>query len=259
MKRREFMEALGGMGMAAQTGSGQKKEQKTKFYHLQQFFLKNGTQAGRIHDYFSKTLLPAMNKVHSGPKIILEALVTPHMPQVATIFGYESFEEYWTAFNTVIRDEEFRKGFTAWEKAPEAPTEHYSSWWLKATSYSPEIEAPSKPPEKPRIFELRTYHSPSNLQLEALHERFAGPEIKIFHRVGVHPILYSETVFGPHKPNLTYVTPFDDLAAREKAWAAFGADPEWIKVRKESIDKHGQISSIIQISLYRAAPYSPVR
>jgi hypothetical protein len=60
-------------------------------------------------------------------------------------------------------------------------------------------------------------------------------------------------------PNLTYITPFDNLAAREKAWEAFAADPEWIKVRKESIDKHGQISSVIQIAVYRAAAYSPVK
>jgi hypothetical protein len=60
-------------------------------------------------------------------------------------------------------------------------------------------------------------------------------------------------------PNLTYVIPFENLAAREKAWDAFGADPEWIKVRKESIDKHGQISSVMQISLYRATAYSPIR
>jgi len=66
-------------------------------------------------------------------------------------------------------------------------------------------------------------------------------------------------IFGANKPNLTYVIPFENLAAREKAWAAFGADPEWVKVRKESIEKHGQISSVIQISLFRATAYSPIR
>jgi len=39
----------------------------------------------------------------------------------------------------------------------------------------------------------------------------------------------------------------------------FRRDPEWVKVRKESIDKHGQISSMIQMSLWRAAPYSPIK
>jgi len=72
-------------------------------------------------------------------------------------------------------------------------------------------------------------------------------------------VLYSSTYIGPYHPNLTYLTPFDDLAAREKAWAAFGADPEWVKVRNESIARSGQISSVIQVSLFKAAAYSPVR
>ena len=96
-------------------------------------------------------------------------------------------------------------------------------------------------------------------QLAALKERFAGPEIKIFHRLGIFPILYSETVLGTQMPNLTYLTPFDSLAAREKAWDAFAADPEWVRVRKESIDRHGQISSVMQITLLKATPYSPIR
>lgn len=129
---------------------------------------------------------------------------------------------------------------------------------LQATDYSPEPAADAAPRKTQRVFELRQYHSPTWNQLAALHERFAGPEIKIFHRCGIHPVFYSSTLFGPNMPNLTYLIPFDSLDAREKAWAAFGADPEWQKVRKESIDRHGQISSIIQISLYKATPYSPV-
>ena len=66
-------------------------------------------------------------------------------------------------------------------------------------------------------------------------------------------------MFGPHKPNLVYVTPFDDLAAREKAWATFGADPEWIKLRTESAQQHGQMNAVFEVALYRAAAYSPLR
>jgi hypothetical protein len=73
-----------------------------------------------------------------------------------------------------------------------------------------------------RIFELRVYHS--------------GPAMEILHRSGIHPILYSPT---------TFFIPFDSLAAREKAWTAFSADPEWIKLR--------QSSRIANISLWKAA------
>ncbi len=32
-------------------------------------------------------------------------------------------------------------------------------------------------------------------------------------------------------PNLTYMLAFDDLAAREKCWSEFSADPQWQKLR----------------------------
>jgi len=239
--------------------AGAPSEGKTRFYLFEQFFLRNGSQVGRIHDFFQRALLPALSKIHTGPKIFLEALVAPHMPQVAVVFGYQSMEELQEVHRKQFADGDLMKSFAAWEAGTEAAVESYATRLLEATAYSPEIVTPAKPPEQPRIFELRIYHSPTHRQLRALHERFAGPEIKIFHRVGVHPILYTSTVIGPDKPNLTYLIPFDNLAAREKAWTAFNADSEWQKVRQESIDRSGQIASVIQMSLYRATAYSPIR
>jgi hypothetical protein len=92
-----------------------------------------------------------------------------------------------------------------------------------------------------------------------LHERFGSAEVKIFHRSGIHPILYADTIVGPDLPNLTYFMPFATLADREKAWDVFGADPEWIKVRAESVAKGGQIVDNNNLSLWRAAPYSPIQ
>ena len=234
-------------------------DRKTRLYLLETFQLKQGTQLQRLHDYLCRHALPALGKIHSGPKLVLEALVAPHMPQVAVILGFQSVEDMWSQRAKLFEDQELLKAFEAWQEGSEPPFEQQTNVLLEATEYSPEIVTPDPPPKSPRIFELRVYHSPTYKQLQALHDRFEGPEIKIFHRVGVHPVLYSSTIIGPNMPNLTYLIPFDDLAAREKAWNAFSADPEWIKVRKESIEKHGQISSVIQISLYRATPYSPVQ
>jgi hypothetical protein len=256
MRRREFV--AGGIGtMSAVSGAAANAAApKTNFYLLETYYMRHSTQAPRIHEFMSQGLLPAAAKLRRGPQIFLEALVAAHLPHYTVITGFGSFDEI-TAYRAGLhKDAAYQKAFAAWENGPEPPYEHFSQILLKATAYSPEI-VPSKH-EKPRLFELRTYHSPTEKQLVALHERFAGPEIKIFHRVGVHPLFYSETAIGPNMPNLTYLIPFDNLAAREKAWDAFGADPEWIKVRKESVDRAGQISSVIQMTLYKATPYSPV-
>jgi hypothetical protein len=259
INRRAFMGTLGSLGVLASASLAEVPPQKRRIFVLEHYYLKNGTQPGRIHEYFSKTALPALAKLHAGPKLFLDAIVAPHMPQVAVITGFQSFEELWGIHPKLFTDKEFMKATDSWESHAEQPFEHCSVFLLEATDYCPEWVPDAEPRKKSRIFELRTYHSPTWKQLQALHERFAGPEIKIFHRVGVHPILYTSTLFGQNLPNLTYVIPFDSLAEREKAWDAFSADPEWIKVRKESIDRSGQISSVSQISLYRATAYSPIR
>jgi hypothetical protein len=256
MERRNFLGSLGALGLAAPS---QAQDKKTRFYLLHHFYLKNGTQKARIDEYFTKGLLPALNKVHDGPKIFLEGLVAPHLPQVVFILGHRSWEEVRDVQSNLRKDSSFGPAFEAWERGDEPPYEQMSTALLEAARYSPEVVPLNPAPKTPRIFELRVYHSPTFRQLGALHERFAGPEIKIFNRSGVHPILYTSTVIGPNSPNLTYLIPFEDLAARDKAWTAFGADPEWVKVRKESVDRSGQISINSQISLYRAAAYSPVR
>lgn len=259
MQRRSFLAICGALGGFNPPVARAAAEKKTRFYVLEQFFMKNGPQTDRLNEFMSTAVLPALNEAHSGPKIYLQALVAPHMPQLAAIYGFESLDHMWQVHTRISQNKELMKKEEEFESRSEDTFEYMNSALLEAADYSPEIVVPSKPPETPRVFELRVYHSPTWRQLQALHERFAGPEIKIFHRVGVHPILYSSTVIGPQLPNLTYLIPFENLAAREKAWNAFGADPEWVKVRKESVEKHGQISSVIQISLYKATPYSPVR
>ena len=255
------MGLMGGIGSLPLSGSAQSAGEagKTRIYLLETFYLKNGTQPGRIHEYLSKAALPALSKVHSGPKIVLEGLVVPHTPQVMVILGFQSIQEFWGVRAKLNADQALEKAFADWQAGAEPPFEQQNNVLLEAADYSPEIVPLDPPPATPRIFELRVYHSPTQRQLKALHERFGGPETRIFHRVGVNPVLYGSTVIGPNMPNLTYLTPFTDLAAREKAWNAFAADPEWVKVRQASVEQHGQITLINQMSLYRATAYSPIR
>jgi hypothetical protein len=254
MHRRTFVGVLGGMGLAAAATDAAKR---TRFYLFEQFKLKQGSQLPRLHDYISQSMLPAMNRIHAGPKIFLESLVTPHSPQLLAVYGFSSLEEMWSVHTKTMADETLLKKFEALESGPEPAFESIDSTLIEATGYSPEIKPEAS--ASPRIFEWRVYHSPTFRQLGALHERFRGPEMKIFHRAGIHPVLYGSTVIGQNLPNLTYLMPFADLAAREKAWSAFAADADWPKVRQESIDKSGQIVAMSQISLYKATPYSPVR
>jgi hypothetical protein len=256
MLRRSFLQAVGAAGVAgANPDSG---ATRTRFYTLESLLLKNGDQVARLHDFMSHAFFPAARRFHPGPMISLEAVVAPHVPQFAVVMGFASAADALSLHTRLHQQEGYAAAVEKWESGPNPPYERTASSLLEAADYSPEFPA-GEPARQPRIFELRTYHSPTWRQLGALHQRFAGREIPIFHRNGIHPLFYTSTAFGDNLPNLTYLIPFDDLAAREKAWTAFGSDAEWIKVRQESVARDGEIASVIQISLFKATAYSPFR
>jgi len=89
-------------------------------------------------------------------------------------------------------------------------------------------------PEKLRrgLWELRTYRSAA----PALEKHVAA----VFRGAGIHPLL-SEI----HGGNLTYFIPFENLTARDRAWTAVNADPEWIPARTQFQSYH--------FGLYRSA------
>ena len=245
--RRRFAGTLAGLA-AAQSGRSAPGDDRAHWFLLETFQLRQGDQVTRMHDYL-KAWLPTVSKSVAGPKLVLEALIAPHTPQLLAMIGVANFEDLRTAQATVT------SSLTALGTG-EPLFDTLNTTILEAAAYSPEISAGKS--EKPRYFELRTYHAPTMAQLIALHQRFAGPEVRVFHRSGIFPLFYSSTLVGANMPNLTYLIPFDSLAAREKAWNAFSADPDWIKARNESIDKFGQIVSVSNIAIYRATPYSPI-
>jgi hypothetical protein len=254
MHRRAFLQTLGAARLAAAPDAAR----RTRLYRLTFYYMRMGDQPARLSQFLAAQL-PLIRKSHAGPVGMFNAFLGPHLPAMMTLAGFASFAEMEAATTQMRSNPAFQKALLDLESGPEPAYDRADSVLLEATDYSPEIQPLAEKPKTPRIFELRVYHSPTLRQNRLLHERFAGPEIKIFHRVGIHPILYTTTLVGPNMPNLTYLTPFATLADREKAWDAFGADPEWIKVRKESIDRGGQITNQISITLLRPTDYSPIQ
>ena len=82
-----------------------------------------------------------------------------------------------------------------------------------------------------RTFELRTYESNNESTLRRKIKMFDDAEAGIFRRCDCSRSSSGRPSSGPNLPSLTYMVAFENMAGREKAWAAFGADPEWQKLR----------------------------
>lgn len=260
MDRRSFVQAVAGASMLAQTevpAGAQAPAPRTHLYRIDYFYYRQGDQANRLGQFFSSQA-PLFLK-HMRSLGVFTAVMAPHAQTMMVLSGFASADEEIAAAARIEADPGYQKAHAEFESGTEPPFDSAQRVLLQATSFSPEIASPAEKPKAPRYFELRTYHSPTLRQLAMVHERFGGSEIRIFHRSGVHPILYADTIIGPDLPNLTYLIPFASLADRERAWDAFNSDPEWVKVRAESIARGGQIVDYNNISLWRATSYSPIQ
>ena len=256
MKRRIFVQSLAGAGLASQAGA-QQANRKTRLYCLDYFTYRQGDQAARLTQFFtSQTPLIGKRIPTFG---VFAAVMAPRVQTLMTISGFASFEEMTAAARDIESDPGYQKAHEELERGADPPYDAQQRVLLQATDFSPEIVPLAEKPKSPRYFEVRLYHSPTRRQLQLLHQRFTAAEIAIFHRSGVHPLLYADTLSGPEMPNLTYFIPFATLADREKSWDTFNADPEWIKARADSIARGGQIVDYNNISLWRATAYSPIQ
>jgi hypothetical protein len=82
-----------------------------------------------------------------------------------------------------------------------------------------------------RCFELRTYTVREGSSIDLLHTRFRDHTKRLFKKHGMAIVGFWQPVARPDQ--LIYLLAYKDAAARDAAWAAFGADPEWVKVRTE--------------------------
>ena len=109
-----------------------------------------------------------------------------------------------------------------------------------------------------RVFELRTYTAPEG-KLPELHARFRNHTMRIFEKHGIKNVGYWVPQDAPTKDNtLIYIISHASRDAAKASWAAFGADPEWQKVAKES-QINGKIVAGITSVYMDPADYSPIK
>lgn len=108
------------------------------------------------------------------------------------------------------------------------------------------------------IYEMRTYHAAEG-KMEALHKRFREHSIRLLAKHGIIALGYWTPAEGEDAKNtLIYIVQFNSLAEKEKAWAAFRADPEWIKVKAES-EKDGPLTTKVDSVLLNPTDYSALK
>jgi hypothetical protein len=109
-----------------------------------------------------------------------------------------------------------------------------------------------------RVFEIRTYTAPPG-RLEALKARFRDHTVRLFTKQNITSIGYWQPQDAPLSENtLTYILAYPSREAAAKSWAAFRADPEWVKARTAS-EADGPIISGVTSVFLNPVDFSPLK
>ena len=107
------------------------------------------------------------------------------------------------------------------------------------------------------IHELRIYRCMPG-RLPDLLKRFQTTTLALWDRHGIRQAGFWTTIAGDSNQDLTYLLAWDSLADRETRWAAFQADPEWLRKRAET-EANGQIVANISNQFLQPTAFSAVR
>ena len=232
MHRRHFLSA----SLAASTFAlgGEALPQPTTafrdFYLLRRYSLRMGPQTTLAENYLGSALIPALNRMRLGPIGAFKLDIGPETPAFYLLIPSAAPNTLVSLDANLAQDADFLKAADSFWAAPATapPFERVDSTLLHAFEGWPKLTVPaSSATRAKRIFQLRTYESPTDAAHLRKVEMFHHGEFQIFERTGLHPVFFSQTVIGARMPSLTYMLTFADMAELQANWATFSADPAW--------------------------------
>jgi NIPSNAP len=213
---------------------------KREFYDIKIYTVTGKEQEARVEQYLKEAYIPAMHRL--GIKTIgvfkpvatdtvafgkLIYVLTPikNLDQLVELPKKLNEDAVYLSAGKDYLDADFKN----------PPYARFETIVLQAFPDAPMLILPTlKGAKSERIYELRSYEG----QTEKIHQNKvkmfnAGGEVKLFTRLGFNAVFYGQVISGNCMPNLMYMTTFDNKASRDEHWKAFGASPEWVKLKAD--------------------------
>ena len=204
-----------------------------EYYELRVYHLGTAEQLNLVERFLEKALLPSLHRAGIKTVGVFRHIGndTAAVKKIYLLIPYKSLEQQQKISIKLSQDKELeRAGGDYRNVAHNQPAYiRYETILLRAFEYMPRLSTPQlKGPRTERVYELRSYEGHSEKILENKVQMFnQGGEIALFQRLGFNAVFYAEVVAGSRMPNLMYLTTFENRAARDEHWKAFGNDAEW--------------------------------
>ena len=246
--------------MTPQTNTSTAGKQRL-YYELRRYQLVDGPQKKICDAFFEKALIPAANKLGITPVGVFNLTVGPGTPAMYVLLPSASLDALVNLEAHLGADAQYMSTGTPFLSAPAvAPAyQRIESQLMVAFEKIPGITLPAATATNAaRVFELRRYESPSDLDHKRKVEMMQSGEELIFNKAGFTQVFYGDTLIGGHLPNLTYMLSFESLAMRDQHWSAFANSPDWKAMQANPRYAFENIVSNITNLILTPAAYSQI-
>jgi hypothetical protein len=265
MQRRRFLQSSISASALALAGTQSKAQPQApgarQYYELRQYKLESGPQGKLTNDYLEHALIPALNRMGMTEVGAFNLYLGPETPTIYLLIPANSLEALVTAELKLAQDDDYQKAGAAFLKAPakEPPYSRVESQLLVAFEGFPKLTVPPVTAKHGnRVFQLRTYESPTNSDHRIKVDMFHHGEFEYFQKAGFWQVFYGDALIGPRLPHLTYMLSFPDLGQMEEMWAAFGSNPDWKKLSSNPTYSFESIVSNIDSLILKPTGYSQI-
>ena len=247
MERRQFLAASLATSAAALAGNAAAQapaHAAREYYQLRRYSLIRGPQLKLTENYLGDALIPALARQGMGPLGAFSLEIGPETPSYYVLIPGPSVAALAELDLHLAKDEDFLKAAAPfWNATSTAPAfQRVDISLLAAFEGWPKLTPPASAATKgKRIFQLRTYESPSNGEHVRKVEMFHSGEFDIFLKAGFHPVFFGDALTGARLPNLTYMLSFENTAELEAKWDLFRNDPDWKKLSNDPKFAYDQI------------------
>jgi len=266
MQRRDFLSsALAGSALALSSSTASQAQGTSagprEYYELRKYELTSGPQTRLTQKYVADALIPALNRM--GMKTIgaFDLFLGPQTPTLYLLIPSASLDSLVTVETQLAKDDEYQRAGEAFLKAPakEPPYVRMESQLLVAFEGYPKLTVPPVTANHgARVFQLRTYESPTTSDHRLKVEMFHNGEFSFFEKAGFWQVFYGDALIGPRLPHLTYMLSFPDLGEMNAKWKAFSSDPDWKKLSGSAKYSFESIVSNIDSMILNPTSYSQI-
>jgi hypothetical protein len=245
--------------MLASTLPAVAAEQDTRVFEMRTYHVAEG-KLEDLHARFRNHTLRLFEK-HKITSIGYWVPIENSGNQLIFLLAYPNHESRESAWKAFTSDPEWTKAQSESEAKGKLVTKA-DQLFLSATNYSAEVKPETGRGE--RVFELRTYTTPSPETLTALHDRFRNHTMELFRKHGMTNLGYFQpTADQPNADRtLVYFLAHQSQDAAKASFDKFRVDPDWNAARKASEEKAGGSLTVpdgVKSLFLKATDYSPTR